>query len=77
MRKTLWMIGLSIALLMFGGFFVVCCIALVKYRRLNSRGFFFLSGTGYVAWMVLQQMLHGARDLVGDDEMQDGPRPQA
>lgn len=86
-RKTLWMIGLSIALLVFGGLFLLCSIDLVEYRRLNLRGYSFLIGSGLIAWMILHQMFTGARELVGDDvpddlpdvpdESQDGTPPQA
>jgi len=86
-RKTLWMTGLSIALLVFGGLFLLCSIDLVEYRRLNLRGYSFLIGSGLIAWMILHQMFTGARELVGDDvpddppdvpdESQDGTPPQA
>ena len=86
-RKTLWMTGLSIALLMFGGLFLLCSIDLVQYRRLNLRGYGFLISSAYITWMVLHQMLTGARELVGKDEPddpqdepgepQDNPPPQA
>jgi len=85
-RKTLWMTGLSIALLMFGGLFLLCSIDLVQYRRLNLRGYVFLISSGYITWMVLLQMFTGARELVGNDEpcapqdepddLQDVPPPQ-
>ncbi len=75
-RKSLWMTGLSIALLMFGGLFLLCTIDLLRYRRLNLRGYGFLISSGYITWMVLHQMFTGARELVGKDEPgepQDGP----
>jgi hypothetical protein len=72
-RKTLWMTGLSIALLVFGGLFVLCCIDLVQYRRLNLRGYVFLISSGYITWMVLHQMFTGARELVADDEDRQPP----
>ena len=72
-RKTLWMTGLSIALLMFGGLFLLCCFDLVIYWRLNLRGYVFLLSSGYITWMVLHQMFTGARELVGDEDDRQHP----
>jgi hypothetical protein len=66
MRKALWMIGLSVALLMFGGFFVLSCVVLVRHRHLSGGGLVMLVCNGYVAWIVLRQILLGAGELTGE-----------
>jgi len=76
MRKTLWMIGLSIALLMFGGFFVLCCVGLITRRHLNLTGWAMLFGSGSIAWIVLRQMLLGAGELTGELPVARDPWPE-
>jgi hypothetical protein len=38
MIRIFWIIGLSIALLVFSGFVVLCLFALITHRHLNFRG---------------------------------------
>jgi hypothetical protein len=65
MRKILWMVGLSIALLVFGRFFILCCVVFVRHGHLSGRGAEMLAGSGWVVWIVVRQMRLGAGELTG------------
>jgi hypothetical protein len=72
MRKLLWMIGLSIALLVNGGLLVACCVAVVRLGHLNSRVLLMLLGIGWITWIVARQMFLGARELTGELPIEGG-----
>ena len=57
MTRWLWMIGLSFALLVFGGWAVVILITGLRHRHLNGRGWIALTVTGYIAWFTFQYLL--------------------
>ncbi|MGC9223668.1 MAG: hypothetical protein ACP5E2_07065 [Terracidiphilus sp.] len=38
MIRSLWIVGLSIALIVFSGFVTLCLVALVSHRHLNLTG---------------------------------------
>jgi hypothetical protein len=42
MIRIFWIIGLSVALLVFSGFVVICLFALITHRHLNSKGWMML-----------------------------------
>jgi hypothetical protein len=42
MIRIFWIIGLSIALLAFSGFVIICLFALIKHRHLNFTGWMML-----------------------------------
>jgi hypothetical protein len=64
MTRVLWIIGLSIALLMFAGSVVICLIALVTHRHLNLTGWTMLT-VGVYAVKAVYSWLRSAI-LYGD-----------
>jgi hypothetical protein len=44
MIRIFWIIGLSIALLVFSGFVITCLFALITHRHLNFTGWIMLIG---------------------------------
>jgi hypothetical protein len=66
MTRMLWILGLSIALFVFGGWTVLIVIAWIARRHLNTRGFTMLIGDGYVAWITFQYLLQKIRERKSD-----------
>ncbi len=62
MTKVLWIVGLSIALLMFGGFTIMCIVALITRHHLNFTGIVILLSNGFISWMVLDYLLLKIRE---------------
>jgi hypothetical protein len=60
-RRTFWIIGLSFALLVFGGWTLVAVIAGITHRHLNSKGALILLSDGYVSWMLFNYLLEKIR----------------
>jgi hypothetical protein len=56
MARTLWIFGLTIALVVFGAFVVFCIIGLVTRHHLNSKGWIVLFGGAYTFWITLQYL---------------------
>lgn len=56
MTRVLWIIGLSIALLMFGGFTILCIVGLVSRHHLNSTGVIILLSNACISWLLLDYM---------------------
>jgi hypothetical protein len=56
MTRILWIIGLSLALFVFGGATILTIYAGITHRHLNSKGLVMLVGGGYVAWITLQYL---------------------
>jgi hypothetical protein len=56
MARILWIVGLMIALVMFGAFVVVCVIGLVTRHHLNGKGWVMLCGGAYIFWITLQYL---------------------
>lgn len=57
MTRLLWIIGLSIALLVYGGWTIGIIYAGISREHLNSRGVVMLIFNGYVAWITLQYLI--------------------
>jgi uncharacterized membrane protein len=56
MVRVLWIIGLSISLLVFGGFTVMCVIGLILRHHLNGTGVVVLLSNGFISWMIVDYM---------------------
>lgn len=56
MTRVLWIIGLSFALLVFGGWTVVILIAGITHKHLNRTGLMMLVANGYLAWIILKYL---------------------
>ncbi|MGH9596052.1 MAG: hypothetical protein ACRD3K_04550 [Edaphobacter sp.] len=57
MRRIFWIVGLSIALLEFGGITVGISFIGITHRDLSGKGFFRLLANGYMAWIIFQYLL--------------------
>lgn len=57
MKRVFWIVGLSLALLEFGGIAVGIAFRGISHRDLSGRGLFMLWANGYVAWMIIQYLL--------------------
>lgn len=57
MKRALWIVGLSIALLSFGGFVVLGFIVLFKNRHLSARGWTTVCLNAYATWFVFQRLM--------------------
>ncbi|MEO6805378.1 MAG: hypothetical protein ABI286_09675 [Edaphobacter sp.] len=56
MRRIFWVVGLSLALLEFGGIAVGIAFRGITHRDLSGKGFFMLLANGYVAWIVFEYL---------------------
>jgi threonine/homoserine/homoserine lactone efflux protein len=56
MARRLWVVGLSIVLVQFGGFAALCFFGLVTRHHLNSKGWLTLAGSAYIVWITLQYL---------------------
>jgi uncharacterized membrane protein YqjE len=52
MTRILWIIGLSFALFVFGGWTILIAFAGFHHRHLNQRGLIMLVGNAYSAWIT-------------------------
>jgi len=57
MAKVLWIIGLSLSLLVFGGFTLICIVGLILRHHLNATGIFILISNGFISWMILDYLV--------------------
>lgn len=62
MTRILWIIGLSVALFVFGGWTIAILIAGITHRHLNTRGLVMLWGNGYIAWITFQYLREKIRE---------------
>lgn len=68
MVRILWIIGLSLSALVFGGFTLIAIVALITHRHLNERGWVMLSGNGFMTWITIDYLwlkIRGPRKKVG------------
>jgi hypothetical protein len=72
-RRVLWIIGLSIALIVFGGYTTVCVIALISRGHLNSKGALSLLANGYVTWIVFRYLSEKVRTRVNAPQAEARP----
>lgn len=56
MTRILWIVGLTIALVVWGAIVVVCVIGLVTRHHLNGKGWIMLCGGAYIFWITLQYL---------------------
>jgi hypothetical protein len=56
MTRILWIVGLSTALLFFGGWTILIVYAGISHRHLNSKGIVMLVCNGYVAWITFRYL---------------------
>jgi hypothetical protein len=54
--RTLWIVGLSISLLVFGGFTAMCVIGLIFRHHLNGTGVVVLLSNGFISWMIVDYL---------------------
>jgi hypothetical protein len=57
MTRLFWIVGLLVALLVYGSITFICIVALIKHRHLNLTGITMLLGNGYVSWITLKYLL--------------------
>jgi hypothetical protein len=56
MTRFLWFAGLSLALIVFGGWTVgILCVG-ISHRHLSSKAIVMLVANGYVAWITFQYL---------------------
>ena len=58
----LWIIGLSVALLVFGGFAVMCIAGLILRHHLSATGIIALLSNGFISWMVVDYLILKIRE---------------
>lgn len=56
-RRIFWILGLSLAVLEFGGIAVGIAFRGVTHRDLSGKGFFMLLANSYAAWIIFQYLL--------------------
>jgi hypothetical protein len=65
MVRILWIVGLSLSVLVFGGMTVLTVVALITHRHLNERGWVTLSTSGFITWITIEYLrlkIRGPRD---------------
>jgi hypothetical protein len=63
MKRSLWIAGLSFALLVFAGWTVLIGYAWATRGHLNSKGLIMLFGDGYATWILYQELRLKLSDL--------------
>ena len=53
MTRILWIVGLSIALLVFSGTVILCLVALATHKHLNSKGWTVLVCDAFLLRLIL------------------------
>jgi len=56
MKRGLYVAGLTLSLVVFGGFALGAVWARIKYGHLNSKGLVILIANAYVCWMVVGEL---------------------
>ena len=56
MKRAFWIVGLSVALLMFTGFVTLSVVAFVIHKHLNLTGWTTLLINAYAAWFVFGRL---------------------
>ncbi len=56
MTRILWIIGLSFALFVFGGWTILVVIAGITHRHLNQKGLVMLLSNAYVVWITFNYL---------------------
>jgi hypothetical protein len=59
---VLWIVGLSISLLVFGGFTLSAVAGLIVRRHLSPAGIVILLSNGFISWLVLDYLLLKVRE---------------
>lgn len=62
MLKVFWIVGLSIGLLVFGGFTAMCVIGLILRHHLNTTGVVVLISNGFISWMIVDYLILKIRE---------------
>jgi hypothetical protein len=62
MTRILWIVGLSTAFFVFGGWTILIVYAGISHRHLNSKGLVMLVCDGYVAWITFQYLRQKIRE---------------
>jgi len=62
MLRVLWIVGLSLSLIVFGGFTVMCVIGLILRHHLNATGVVVLLSNGFVSWMIVDYLMLKIRE---------------
>jgi len=62
MMRALWIVGLSIGLLVFGGFTVMCVIGLILRHHLNATRIVILLSNGFISWMIVDYLILKIRE---------------
>jgi hypothetical protein len=56
MTRILWIIGLSFALFVFGGWTILIVIAGITHRHLNQKGLVMLVCDAYIVWITFSYL---------------------
>ena len=62
MTRILWIIGLSLSLVVFGGVTAMCLVGLITRHHLNFTGTVILLSNGFVSWRILEYLLLKIRE---------------
>jgi hypothetical protein len=73
MTRILWIIGLSIALLVFSGFVITSLLALITHRHLNFTGWMMLVSNA----IGVRFIFAGLRSAIRYGDPTKGVRPQS
>ena len=57
MARKLWIIGLSFALLVYGGWALLILVMGLKHRHLSGTGLFALTVNGYIVWFTYKYLM--------------------
>lgn len=61
MARLFWIVGLSIALIVFAGFLTICIVVLVTHRHLNLTGWTTLLVGGYAVKFIFERLRSAIR----------------
>jgi NADH:ubiquinone oxidoreductase subunit H len=66
MTRILWISGLSLSLLVFGGWTILILIAAITHRHLNQKGLLMLVCDAYITWITFNYLRQKLRDHRSD-----------
>ncbi len=61
-RRIFWIVGLSLALLEFGGFAVGIAVIGASHRHLSNKGFMMLLANGFATWAIARYLFEKIRE---------------
>jgi hypothetical protein len=71
MTRILWIMLLVVSLFIFAGFTIMCVVAWITHKHLNSTGMTMLVTNGYASWCLLGLLRKEVHERRGEVKNED------